>query len=95
MPKTKLLQVRRRYGQREGDDGYYSVTLLVDGRKRVFSTPTFSAKRAIELAYFFWTGNKVDFDLPKTAPFESEFTEEKADPQDFEDLNQVPFWSKP
>lgn len=93
MSDVRLLEVKHRFGQAEGDNGFYQVTLRINGRRRKFNANTFSMTRAVELAYFFWTGNRVVWDRGTEPWRESIFSDEKADPMDFEDLNQVPFWS--
>lgn len=92
--KVRVREISHRLSLAEDGDDYYTITLKIGDRNRKFSCRTHSQERAIALAYYYWTGNRVSWLTDFDNMHQAIFTEDKAEPEDFLDLEKVPPWTE-
>jgi len=92
MAKVRITRLNWRDTDDPVGNYYVDVELEIDGKRKRYSQRTPSIERAIELAYFFHTGNVVDWQHTLDGRNEPRFIDVPADMDGFPDLERVPPW---
>jgi len=72
----------------------YRLVCWFGRQRKIFHTEAPDVERAIELAYYYFTGKAVQFVGEKDARTAIIFSETPANAEDFEDLAAVPPWAE-
>jgi len=89
---VEIMKIRVMGVQDHDVERYYSITLSIEGKRIKYSGGALTFQSALEDAYFYATGKRIQWQETLDQRSEPVFTDEAADPSLFTHLERVPPW---